>query len=69
VTLHAQLVLGIGVTSLVFIGSAWFVCWLVWSIFWDVFDHLMQQRTRRRNGQFTARVGQDYYNDIPGVHR
>jgi hypothetical protein len=66
---HAQLVLVLGVTSLVGIAAAAFVCWLVWSLFWSIYDHVMQQRTRRKNAQFDARVGRDCYRDVQGVHR
>jgi hypothetical protein len=50
------------------IGAA-FVAWLLWSIFWMVYDHTMQQRTRARNNRFKARVGRDCYRDIKGIHR
>lgn len=66
---HSQLVLVLGVTTFCSIGAVAFTCWLVWSLFWDLYDYLMQQRTRRRNAAFDARVGQDCYRDLPGVHR
>lgn len=36
-----------------------FLCWLIWSLCWDIYDHLMQKRTRRKNGRFDVRVGKD----------
>jgi hypothetical protein len=49
------------------LGAAGFLAWLVWSLFFDIYDHLMQQRTRRRNQQFDARVGRDVWKDVRGV--
>lgn len=40
-----------------------FVCWILWAVFWDLYDHLMQQRKRRSNAHFDARVGRDCYRD------
>jgi hypothetical protein len=51
------------------LGAAGFLAWCVWSLFFDIYDHLMQQRTRRRNQQFDARVGSVCYRGQPGVHR
>jgi hypothetical protein len=66
---HAQLVLVLGVTGLVAIGSAWFTLWLVWSLAWDLYDYLMQQRTRRRNARFDARVGRDLTPEMRELER
>jgi hypothetical protein len=53
--------------TLMGIGSALFLGWCVWSLCWDLYDYLMQQRTRRRNQQFDARVGRDVYRDMRGT--
>jgi len=66
---HAQLVLILWFTSVVCLASAAFVCWVVWSLFWDLYDYLMQRRTRRRNARFDARVGRDCYRDVRGITR
>ena len=49
---HAQLVFAIGFASLIACGAAAFLGWVLWSLFWDVYDHLMEQRTRRRHNRF-----------------
>jgi hypothetical protein len=64
-----QLTFAVWFTALCAIGSLAFFAWLLWSLFWDVYDHLMQQRTRRRNAQFDARVGRDCYRDTKGITR
>lgn len=66
---HAQLVFAAWFAGLISLAVACFLAWLVWSLCWDLYDHLMQQRTRRRNACFDARVGRDCFRDIPGVHR
>jgi hypothetical protein len=45
---HDALVFALGFTFLCVITVAAFMGWLLWSLFWDLYDHLMQQRTRRR---------------------
>lgn len=66
---HAQLVFGLGVACIASAGAIAFACWVAWSLFWDLYDHLQQQRTRRRNTQFDARVGRDCYRDVRGLTR
>lgn len=66
---HTQLVFGLGVSGIVSASAIAFASWVLWSLFWDLYDHLMQQRTRRRNSQFSARVGRDCYRDIRGLTR
>ena len=68
---HAQLVFSIGFAALLAIGTASFIGWLAWSLFWDLYDHLMQQRTRARHNRFDgARSTQrQSFRDIPGIHR
>ena len=66
---HLQFTFSVWFTGLSAIVATAFVAWLIWSLFWDLYDHLMQQRTRRRNAQFDARVGRDCYRDIKGITR
>jgi hypothetical protein len=51
--------------------SAGFLSWLVWSLFWDLYDYLMQQRTRRRHNRFDgARTTErPAFRDAKGIHR
>lgn len=44
----------VGFTALCAIVSLGFVCWLMWSMFWDTFDFFMQRHKRRRNNRFTV---------------
>jgi hypothetical protein len=67
-TSAAQLQLAVWFTGICCIGSFAFLGWLLWSIGWDVYDHLMQQRKRRQNSHFDARVGRDAYRFTKGVH-
>jgi hypothetical protein len=48
------------ITFMIALCSAVFLGWVVWSLFFDIYDHLMQQRTRKRNSQFQPRVGSCY---------
>lgn len=47
------------------LAVAIFLGWLLWALFWDLYDYLMQQRTRRRNAHLDGRVGRD----VRGVPR
>lgn len=66
---HAQLVLAIGFTGLCVIATAAFMGWLLWSLAWDLYDHWMQQRTRRRMNRFAPRSSRDSFRDMKGVQR
>lgn len=66
---HLQFTFSVWFTSMCAIIAACFVAWLTWRICWDVYDYFMQQRTRRRNAQFDARVGRDCYRDTKGITR
>lgn len=72
---HAQLVLVLGITCLVAIGSAAFTGWAVWSLFWNIYDYFMQRHKRIRNNQFDGarRANQFHiatcYRDMKGIHR
>jgi hypothetical protein len=48
---HDQLVLAIGVTVIVVAVSFSFVGWLLWHMFWDAYDYLIQQFKRWRNNR------------------
>ena len=65
----AQLQLAVWFTGICCIGSFAFLGWLLWQIFWDIYDHLMQQRTRKRNNRFQARSERDCFRDMKGTHR
>lgn len=67
--IHTQLVFYVGFTGLCVLGVALFLAWLLWSLGWDLYDHWLQQRTRRRHRAFDARVGRDVYRDAKGVQR
>jgi hypothetical protein len=69
VNTHEQLVFGAGFAFMIGLCALVFLGWLVWALVWDAYDHLMQQRTRRRNTAFDARVGRDCYRDAKGVTR
>lgn len=51
---YLQLVIVLWITSMVAIGSAAFLCWAIWSLFWAIYDHLMEQRTRVQNSRADA---------------
>lgn len=51
------------------LGAGAFLVWCLWDLSWDLYDHWMEQRTRRRNTRFDARVGRDCYRDTKGVQR
>jgi hypothetical protein len=56
-----QLVLAVGITAIVACASLSFVGWLLWSLFWDAFDYVMQNRKRAKNNRFEgARRHQNY---------
>jgi hypothetical protein len=57
----------IGALIIVFGGCA--ILWGLWAAAWDIYDYFMQQRIRRRNAQFDARVGRDCYRDTKGITR
>lgn len=63
-----QLTLAVWFTGLCAIIAGGFVAWLLWSICWDAYDHLMGLYKRRKNTQFDARVGRDCYRFVKGVH-
>lgn len=56
-------------TGAVCIGCFAFFAWLLWSIFWEIYDHFMQERTRSRNNRFKPRSERDAYRFQKGVHR
>lgn len=66
---HTQLEIAITIAIFFGLAAASFVVWLVWGLFWYLYDHVMQQRTRRRNARFDARVGRDCYRDAKGLTR
>lgn len=46
-----------------------FLLWCVWDLCWSVYDGYMQDRKRKANARFDARVGRDAYRFTKGVHR
>lgn len=66
---HWQLVFAAWLDGVAMIGSSAFVAWLAWSLFWDLYDHLMEQRTRRRMQALEARSGRDCFRDVKGLTR
>ena len=74
-----QLLLAICVTALMFVPAAGVFLWLLWHLFWDAFDHLLQQHTRNKN-RVEADLSTDIrmkhqlhgpaaFRDVKGVHR
>lgn len=59
---HAALVFAIGLASMCVICAACFVVWLLWSLFWATYDHLMQRHLRVKNTDLDVsyRTGQFY---------
>jgi hypothetical protein len=54
---HMQLVIGVWFTGICVVGTTGLLGWLLWSMVWDSYDYLMQQRRRARNNRFDgARV-------------
>jgi hypothetical protein len=72
---HTQIVVVLWFTSMVAIASAAFLCWGAWSLFWDLYDHLMQRHKRIRNNRFDGarRANQFHisacFRDVKGIHR
>jgi hypothetical protein len=46
---HTELVFAVWFAGCIGISVAAFLGWLLWALFFDIYDHLMQQRTRRKN--------------------
>lgn len=64
-----QLRLAVWFTGLCVIGCACFFAWLIWVLFWDAFDHIMQERKRSKNNRFKPRSERQAYRDVRGVQR
>lgn len=63
-TSHASLVFAIGLCALCALSAACFIVWLLWSLAFDLYDHLLQHHTRIKNEEIDAnyrqfRVGGD----------
>jgi hypothetical protein len=69
VSAEAQVDLAGSFAVLMAIGASALIAWILWSLGWDLYDHFLQERTRRRNARFDARVGRDVYRDVKGVQR
>lgn len=61
--------MAIVITGTISIGCFAFLAWLLWSIFWDVFDFFMQQHKRKANNRFKPRSEREAYRFSKGVHR
>lgn len=74
-TEHTRLALAMTFTFLIAGGSFAFFGWFLWSLFWDVFDHLMQRYKRIENNlaDELARESQFHipsaFRDMKGVQR
>lgn len=64
-----ELRIAIWFTSICVIGCGCFFAWLLWTLFWDGFDHIMQDRKRAKNTRFQARSTRDAFRDMRGTHR
>ena len=68
-TSAAQLQLAVWFTGICCIGSFAFLGWLLWQIFWDIYDHYMGRWKRINNRRIDMAVGRDVFRDITGVHK
>jgi hypothetical protein len=68
-TTHAQFLYAVWFAGLMAFCAGAFLIWLIWALFWDLYDHRMQQRNRRRLSRFDgARSTQRYaFLDKKGV--
>lgn len=66
---HTLLVIGTGMALLSAIGTFAFLGWLAWGLAWDLYDYLMQQRTRKRMNKLQPRSTRDCFRDMKGTTR
>lgn len=48
---HCALVFAIGLAGMAVICCACFIVWLLWSLFWEAYDSVMQQYKRIKNSE------------------
>lgn len=66
---HTQLVIAINIATVFGLATFGFLAWLAWGLCWDLYDYVMQRRTRKRMHNLQPRSGRDCFRDMKGVTR
>lgn len=66
---HTWLVIAVNIALVFGLATAGFLAWLLWALCWDLYDYLMQQRTRRRMQSLQPRASRDCFRDVKEITR
>lgn len=66
---HTQLVLALNLSIFFGLCTFGFLIWLAWGLAWDLYDHFMQRRTRKRMNNLQPRSSRDCFRDMKGTTR